>query len=386
MRKIPVILIEKDEKNIQRILPLLKLYSKLDSIKFSTNILDLEIVLVRKKPVVVFTGPSYGLADMEEMLNLYNNSLTSVKIVLLSNGINAELLKNAIKLNIHDVLEYPFTENELTASINRAAYLFNEIDTAEEKPVQSCKKVMFFSTKGGAGNTFLTVNFAAALKAKTKSEVIIYDLNYQFGDVALMLNIYPKNTIFDLVALNKYDPETLNIFLSTHSSGVKILPSPIDPSQGETIKFVVSVNVLDALSNISDYLIIDSPFGFSEAVLYFIEQIDYLFLVATKDVPSVKNLKICLQLFEKLKFPAEKAFVVLNREDSKVDIETEEIEKTINRKIDVKIPSDRIVPVSINKGIPAVIGASRSPVSRNISKMLDILLLNREKLKIQNLV
>ena len=386
MKKVPVILIEKDEKNIQRILPIIKAYSNLDSIKFSNNILDLEIVLVRKMPSVVFIGPSHSLAEIEEMLNLYNHSLSYIKIVLFSNEISAELLKSAIKLNIHDVLEYPLSEKDLKDSLDRAAYLFGDSEEPEEKNIQNCKKIMFFSTKGGAGNTFLTVNFAVALRERTKSEVIIYDLNYQFGDIALMLNIYPKNTIFDLVTLNKYDPETLKIFLSTHNSGVKVLPSPIDPSQGETIKFVASVNVYDALNNISDYLIIDSPFGFSESVLYFIEQVDYLFLVATKDVPSVKNLKICLQLLEKLKFPEEKIYVVLNREDSKVDIETDEIEKTIVRKIDVKIPSDRIVPISINKGIPAVIGAPRSPVSKNIYKMTDILLLKKERLKVQSLV
>lgn len=382
MRKIPVILIEKDEKNIQKILSQLRASSSLNSIKFSNNIFDLEVVLAKKNPTVVFIGPSYSISEMEEMLNLYNNSLGYIKIVLLSNEISAEILRSAIKLNFHDVLEYQFIEKDLKASLDRAAHIFNEFEEPEDKSVHNCKKIMFFSTKGGSGNTFLAINFAIALKAKTKSEVIIYDLNYQFGDVALMLNIYPKNTIYDLISLNKYDSETLDIFLTTHNSGIRILPSPIDPAQGETIKFYASTSVFDELNQIGDYLIIDSPFGFSESVLSFIEQINYIFLVATKDVPSVKNLKICLQLLERLKFPMENTYVILNRADSKVDIETEEIEKTIARRIDIKIPSDRIVPISINKGIPAIIGAPRSLVSKNIYKMLDVLFLKKEKLKV----
>lgn len=207
-------------------------------------------------------------------------------------------------------------------------------------------------------------------------------MNYQFGDVALMMNIYPKNTIFDLMSINKYDEENLEVFLIRHNSGVKILPSPIDPSQGETIKIETSNKVLNGLSKINDYIVIDAPFGFSEEVLSFIESVDNMFLVATKDVPSIKNLKICLQLLERLKYPKEKIFVVLNRSDSKVDIEIDEIEKTIQRKIDIKIPSDRIVPISINKGIPAVINAPRSLISKNIMKMLDILKASEEKLKV----
>ncbi len=95
---------------------------------------------------------------------------------------------------------------------------------------------MFFSTKGGAGNTFIAINFALALKAKTNKEVVLFDMNFQFGDIALMLSLYPKNTIFDLMTINKYDPETLNILLTQHNSGIKVLPSPIDPSQSETIR------------------------------------------------------------------------------------------------------------------------------------------------------
>ena len=83
-------------------------------------------------------------------------------------------------------------------------------------------------------------------------------------------------------------------------------------------------------------------------------------------------------MLDKLKFDKEKMTVILNRADSKVDIDIEEIEKTINRKIDVRIPSDRIVPLSINKGIPAFISFPKSVVSKNIYKLTDILLANKE--------
>ncbi len=113
-------------------------------------------------------------------------------------------------------------------------------------------------------------------------------------------------------------------------------------------------------------------------MLSFLENIDHLFIVSTKDLPSIKNLKICLQVLDKLKFNKEKLTVILNRADSKVDIEIDEIEKTINRKIESKIPSDRIVPVSINKGTPAFISFPKSAVVKNIYKLTDILLSNKE--------
>ncbi|MBM3705304.1 MAG: hypothetical protein FJW66_02155 [Actinobacteria bacterium] len=385
MNKIPIVIIDKEEKNIDKILSTLELFEEAGRIRYSNDIYDLELLLARRIPTVVIIGPTYNFKNIEEMLKHYNNSLNHVRIVMLAKEISAELLRSAIKLNVHDIIEYPIQEKDLKDSFKRASSIFEAVEEPDSKNERTCAKIMFFSTKGGAGNTFLSVNFAIALKLKIKKEVAIYDLNYQFGDVALVMNIYPKNTIFDLMTVNKYDDENLDVFLIRHNSGVRLLPAPIDPSQGEAIKADTSVKVLEGMSRINDYIIIDAPSGFNDEVLAFLEKMDYIFLVATKDVPSVKNLKICLQLLERLNYPREKTFIVLNRADSKVDIEFDEIEKTIQRKIDIKIPSDRIVPISINKGIPAIFNAPRSPISKNIVKMLDFIITKEKKpVKLKN--
>src|SRR3989304_454262 len=344
MKKIPIGIIDKDENNIQKVVAQLKNIQNTVAIKFSTNIRDLELLIIKKKPILVLIGPLYKLDDFEEFLVSKSQSLNLVKIILLANEVTAELLKRAIELNIHDVLEFPFDNKDFKESIERAEEVFGAESENVSEITHFSKKIMFFSTKGGSGNTFIAINFALALRKRTKKEVILFDANYQLGDIALMLGLYPRNTIFDLMTVNKYDPETLNIFLTTHNSGVKVLPSPIDPSQSETIGSEVSIKVLEELSNVGDYIVIDAPFGFSDIAVSFLENIDHLFIVCTKDLPSIKNLKVCLQVLDKLKFKSEKLTIILNRADSKVDIEIDEIEKTINRKIESKIPSDRIVP------------------------------------------
>ena len=380
MIKIPVVVIDKDKKSVDRTLAMLELFPDVGSTKYSNEIYDLEIILMKRMPIIVIIGPTYNLQDLEGLLKRYGNSLNYIKIILLAGDLSAEILKAAIKFNIHDVLEYPFKEIDLKESFKRAEYIFTDNNIGEaQDAVKACTKVMFFSTKGGSGNTFLTINFAIALKALTKKEVVVYDLKYQFGDVALMLNIYPKNTIFDLLAINKFDEENLKILLTSHSSGIKIMPGPIDPSQGESIGVEASLKVFEGLKRMCDYLVIDAPFGFKDSVLSIMEGIDYMFLMATKEVPSIKNLKICLQLLERLGYPKEKTFIVLNRADSKVDFEADEIEKTIQRKIDIKIPGDRMVPISVNKGTPIVISAPKSSVGLSIFKMLDILIPKKVK-------
>jgi len=332
------------------------------------------MILIKKKPILLLIGPMYKLDDFEEFLVSQSQTLNLVKIILLTSEATSELFKKALKLNIHDILDFPFDNKDFKESMQRVNDVFEAESEKIGEATHFSKKIMFFSTKGGSGNTFISINFALALRERTKKEVILFDANYQLGDIALMLGLYPRNTIFDLMTVNKYDPETLKIFLTTHSSGIKVLPSPTDPSQSETISSEVSIKVLEELSKIGDYMIIDAPFGFSDTALSFLENIDHLFIVSTKDLPSIKNLKICLQVLDKLKFNKEKMTIILNRSDSKVDIEIDEIEKTINRKIESKIPSDRVVPVSINKGSPAFISFPKSAVSKNIYKLTDIIL------------
>ncbi len=104
-------------------------------------------------------------------------------------------------------------------------------------------------------------------------------------------------------------------------------------------------------------------------------------MVASMDVPSIKNLKITLQVLDQLKFPKEKISIILNRADSKVGITLEEIEDTLKRKIDIAIPSNKIVPLTVNKGVPVILEAPRSGVGRSIKKLSALLKTNLEKIK-----
>ncbi len=388
MKKIPVVIIDRKEDSIEKLASLLGNISELDIIQKSKSINDLEILLQEDSPVLVFLGPNYQLDDIEDILKTYSIELRVVKLILLTNKTSAELLKKAIKLNVHDVMEFPFTQDELKDSIRRAESIFINafaVKTGKEEKEGDYgkaekKKIMVYSTKGGSGKSFIAVNLAIALRNQSKKEVALFDISYQFGDVALMLNLYPRHTVYDLVSvMDQLDGDMLKSFLTPHDSGVKVLPAPIDPSQDESISTRDTIKILKLLAGITDFIILDTPSTFSNTILSTIDEVDYLCMVASMDVPSIKNLKISLQVLEQLNFPKEKIFLILNRAGSKVGITLDEIEKTINRKIDIAIPSHRIVPLTVNKGIPVIIDSPRSAVSKSINRLAKLLLNVKEE-------
>jgi len=390
MEKVPIAIIDKEKGNIERVSSLLENLTEIEIIQTSTSLEDLELLFQEKLQTLVLLGPAYKLEDAQKLLRNYSTSLRYVKVILLVDKTSTSLLREAIKLNIHDVLEFPFTYHDLNESIKRVKDIFKEIlaeqtGVPEEKvtPVKKgAKKITVLGTKGGSGKSFIATNLAIDLANLLKKKVALFDLNYQFGDVALMLNLFPKHTVYDIMSvIDQLDSEMLNSFLTTHSSGVKVLPAPIDPTQDEAISTKTTKKILDILSDFNDYIVIDTPSSFSDNVLLILEETDCLCMITGMDVPSIKNLKITLQLLEQLKFPPEKIFLILNRVDTKVGITMDEIKKTIGRSIDVTIPSNRVVPLSVNKGVPVVTDAPRSSVSKSIHKLTNLLRSKLEKRK-----
>ena len=368
MNKTSIAIIDKEKNNIDKIKHLLEKFPDIKIIKSSTSLDDLETLLDEKISSLVLIGPSYKLEDIEQLLKSYYNSLHFTKIILLVRETSADLLKKAIKLNIYDILEIPFTYNDIKEAIKRSE------ENIEDKKAVS-KRITIFGTKGGVGKSFLSTNLAVGLMKKTKKRVSLVDTNYQFGDIALMLDLHPKYSIYDILpVIEQLDSKILDSFLTTHNSGVKVLPAPLDISTSlQGINSKITMKILDTLSEISDYVVIDTSSYFSDDVLNIFKNTDYLVIVSSKDTPSIKNLKISLQILEQIKFPDKNVYIILNRANSKVGITTEDIEETIQRKIDIAIPSDRIVPISVNRGVPLIMDNPRSAVTKNIYKLVKII-------------
>src|SRR3954449_7278322 len=96
-----------------------------------------------------------------------------------------------------------------------------------------------------------------------------------------------------------------------------------------------------------DFVVVDTPPAFTDHVLAAFDQSDMVALIATLDIPALKNLKLTLETLDLLNYPRDRWRVVLNRSDSKVGLALSEVEKTLRVPISAEIPSSRDVPASI---------------------------------------
>ena len=330
-------------------------------------------------PVVVVLGPSCGsdrdLAEIEDLLHSHRET----GAVLVAGELSTSLLQSALRAGVRDVLAAPVDTGQLTTSVSRVAATLapgsgggalDEIGDGSDLG----QVITVFSTKGGAGKSVIASNLAVVLAQRSEKPVVLVDADLQFGDIAVMLKLAPQHTIVDAVsAIQKLDAPLLQSLLVTHdASGLLVLPAPLEPAFADQIGAEEMVRIIEILRTFCSYVVVDTPAYFNDVVLGLIDVSDDVLLVAGMDIPNIKNVKIGLQTLRLLNTPMDKLHLVLNRSNSKVKLEIGEVEKTLQIKAESLVPSDIVVPQAVNKGLPVVLSAPKSGVTRAIEELADM--------------
>jgi pilus assembly protein CpaE len=214
--------------------------------------------------------------------------------------------------------------------------------------------------KGGTGKTLVSTSLSVAL-AETGKHVALVDLDLQFGDVGLCMGLKPERTIYDLVRTGgSIDEEKMSDFLVTHHSGVEVLIAPSRPDHAGSVTVDFLRDVYNVLRRMVDYVVVDTPPGFSPEVIATIDNATGICMVGMLDALSLKNTKLGLETLDLMGVPRERVKLVLNRARTRVGISDEDVETIIGQKPDVLVPSDRDIPRSVNEGKPIVLAKPQS--------------------------
>ena len=297
---------------------------------------------------------------------------TQAAVILLASGEAKQLLDEALDADVADVLLLPQLTDNVAFAVRKTAHSGRRSQGAT---AGRGRVLTVFSPKGGTGKTVTATNVAAAFAKYSKKRTLLLDLDLQFGDAAIMLSIEPEKTIYDLVvAPGELDPEKLAGYTTRHSSGLDILPAPIRPEDAELVTETKLARLLEVARESYDAIVVDTSPFFHGPMLATLDRTDELLLVSSLDVPTIKNVRLSLQTLELLSFPTKRIKVVLNRANSNVGLKRTEVEAALEMKVSFEVPSDRAIPISVNRGAPAVISEANSEVARALRQMADALL------------
>ena len=300
----------------------------------------------------------------EPVLNLIDNAVAERPrrpVIVLSYGSPNGFTRRLFAAGADDVVMLPVTSDELLFAIQKA--LARKQGAEGSGTFIRAPLICVLGPKGGTGKTLTATSLSVAL-AETGKTVALVDLDLQFGDVGLCMGLSPRQTIFDLVRTGgSLDEEKLDGFMMPHSTGVKVLIAPSRPDHAAVVSVDFLREVYATLRGMFDYVVVDTPPGFTPEVIATIDNATSVVMVGMLDALSLKNTKLGLETLDLMGFPSDHIKLVLNRARSRVGISDDEVVAIIGRTPDVFVPSDRDIPRAVNEGKPILVSKPQSEAS-----------------------
>jgi pilus assembly protein CpaE len=328
-----------------------------------------------------------NMPDMDGITatEIISNTVPESPIIMMSVQGEQDYLRRSMLAGAREFLVKPFSADELINSI-RHVHELEKVRRARYAPVapvagpgapapaavsgrETGKIITFFSPKGGVGRTTIATNLAVALHQITNKPVVLVDGSLPFGDIAVILNMSPKaKTIADLIgSFETADSDVVESILVQHSTGIKVMLAPPTPESTELITGAHLKHVLELLRERYAYIVVDTWPSFQEQVITMLDVADVILTLMTLEITSLKNVRVFMEVVEKLGYDDAKVQLVANRNDSSGGIKASDVEASLGRKIPHTIVSDgRTLVLAVNRGVPFVISHRDSQVAKDI--------------------
>jgi pilus assembly protein CpaE len=297
-------------------------------------------------------------------------------VVVLCESSPNGFVRRVFEAGADDIITLPETPGNVLFTLEKA--VARKLGSSVAAGAALAPMICVLGPKGGTGKTLTTCNLGVSL-AQDGHKVAIVDLDLQFGDVGLALGLSPKRTIYDLVkAGGSMDAEKVDGYLVEHSSGVRVLMAPTRPDQATAVTVEFLRGLYAALRASNDFVVVDTPPGFTPEVIASIDSSSHVCMVGMLDSLSLKNTKLGLETLDLMGYERDRVQVLLNRADTRVGISADEVEAIIGTSPDILVPSDREIPRSVNEGTPVVAARSRSEAAHAFRSLAENYLKDHE--------
>lgn len=320
---------------------------------------------------VALLGPSTDLDTALAIGASLRTTHPALGVVIVRTDPTSDVFQSAMQVGATAVARADDLDG-ISAAVDRSRRTWEAIrGPMSNAGLRDGKVITVFSPKGGVGKTTVAVNLALALGDHGASEVCLVDLDLAFGDVAITLQVIPDHTIIEAVEAEEHLDFSLLETLMTHHEQLSILAAPTHPEAKARISPAFVRRVLQILREHFDYIVVDTTPAFDEHVLAAFEETDECILIATLDVPTVKNVKVAVETLDNLGVFQSHRHLLLNRADDEVGLTGQVVEGLLKMKISTALPTALAVATATNNGRPIVLAQPNHPVSKAFVSLAD---------------
>lgn len=329
-------------------------------------------------PDVVIIDDNIGNENLTSIVHQILLTSPYVGIIILVSEHSSSQFKSYMNVGARDLLLKPYTSSDLAHSISTVYKHIQELKSSITENsatilTKSSKMITVFSTKGGVGKSVISTLLTTGLASHFREETVIIDLDLQFGDVSLLLDLKPKKTISNIIdQVDKISGEELRKMLTKHEKGMYVLPSPQNPEEEEFITEEGLTKVFKLLKQEFDFVIVDSPPGFTNQAIVALEQSDTIFFITSPEIIALKNTKNGLNTFKQLEISMDKVHLLVNRYSPRSKISTSKIEQILSQRVHATISDDyEHVTEFLNLGDPSIIYDSKTKINKELKQIIN---------------
>ncbi|MBN1781045.1 AAA family ATPase [bacterium] len=364
-----VLLLDTSQTSSRHILSILEDIEDIEVIHEGSDYNKYLSMIRSTNPDIVILNFYPSIEESVQLAKQITSMFPDVALIAAADTMNPAIILNVMRARAHEFLKQPVIKEELTGVIHR---IFREKEAVNLLKNTDSKIITLFGSKGGAGTTTIASNMAVSLAKHTQKDIILVDLDLQFGDAALHMNVKSKYSIVDIISnLDQVDMTLLKSLLPKGNNGISVLSVPPNLEDAENIKPVHIEKLLMLLRKVFDYIIVDTHHGLDDITIKAMDESNYVLVVSTLDIPSIFHTKRCLQLFQKMTYDMDKLFLVINRHNGSDDFDANAIERMLGYPVFWSIPEHDMknMVTAINRGDPIASMMPDIKLSQNLMDM-----------------
>jgi len=336
----------------------------------------------RLGPDIVLMDVNMPQMDGIQATELLAHEAPASPVIIMSVQGERDYIRRAMQAGAREFLIKPFSGDELIASIRRVHQLEQKKGTyiarsvgagggGAEPRAHRGEVFLVFSGKGGVGKSIIASNLAVALAMETGARVALVDLDLQFGDVGVLLNLDHTRSITDLADPGALESEFINEVMASGPEGVKVLLAPISPELADLVTTEHVRTIMEELRRSHDFIVVDTASHLGEINLEAIEMSTRVILITALNIPAIKDTKLSLKVLDSLNVDSERLLLMLNRCDAHSDFNKDAVEQNLRFPITLQIPHDpKVVSASVNRGAPFVSINPEAEISRAVRDLV----------------
>jgi pilus assembly protein CpaE len=344
----------------ERVTPML---AAMDGVRAKTRIGDLHsingelVAALERVDVLLVDIDANDERELRHLGEIIEQRRGRTAIVATARDLSAQGVRSLIRQGVDDFVPQPFELPDMRDAIATARAKLQQARAGRP----SGQVITVTRAKGGMGASTLAAHLALALCEKRhrrdpEKQVALLDLDLQFGDLSLMLDLKPSSEMVEIIRdPARLDGALLRASMTQHKSGLFVLPAPSEFVPLDALPAPAVTRLIELARAEFDFVVVDLPLAAPRWLEAVLQQTDQLLLVSQLNVAAIRQTRRLLEFLKEDGHYELPVSVVLNRyvwrwsERSRL----KQAIRALGQPIDHFVPDDaRLALEAINRGTP----------------------------------